>query len=114
MRISDWSSDVCSSDLAERDAADQSTQILIDVFGQALHAAFADHGAQPAQLPEPLRNTVVGSLVVVEPGDQPGQEQPDAGDRGPRPDPRAERIGVFKQMPRLRSEEHTSELQSLM
>src|SRR3546814_1702801 len=45
---------------AERDAADQSTKILIDVFGQALHAAFADHGAQTAQFPEPLRNTVVG------------------------------------------------------
>src|SRR3546814_19770431 len=83
---------------AERDAAYQSTQILINVFGQALHAAFADHGAQPAQLPDPLRNTVVGSLVVVEHADQPGQEQPDCGDRGPSPDPRAERVGYFKQM----------------
>src|SRR3546814_9793089 len=131
MRISDWSSDVCSSDLeqrsAPRDAEEQhqtAEEIQKDLgeFGAALAVG---------------REIVIGEigrfgekLVDAEIGHQ-GEEtehhpcSSKAIDRQPATD-RNERIGdVLEQPPRRdsglphprgcqRSEEHTSELQSLM
>src|SRR3546814_6445472 len=95
MRISDWSSDVCSSDLPLR-------------LGSAL-----DHQQQPLGLERFL--------------DEIGRAAPDRGDRSIKVavardhQHRDRRIAPFDLVeqvepvqPRARSEEHTSELQSLM
>src|SRR3546814_2726594 len=77
MRISDWSSDVCSSDLG---------------------AGFAGGAAHHARAAVRISGR--------------GDHCPAAGDRAARcadPDP-----GLFQRRTCLRSEEHTSELQSLM
>src|SRR3546814_2825458 len=120
MRISDWSSDVCSSDLVQRtgdqpDAAvaGGAAQDLLGVAGQALrvggvHAEAAQlaqqHHPYPREAPGDLRHfagdpveVVARREVELEPGD------PESGGRV------AVGQGVI-----LRSEEHTSELQSLM
>src|SRR3546814_3595663 len=94
MRISDWSSDVCSSDLARnRDAADRA--LLCPLQGSGARQVGEDPGM--------------------------GRRRRGAGDRGP-----VDRAGERQESslngreqrglsaPRSRSEEHTSELQSLM
>src|SRR3546814_6814929 len=118
MRISDWSSDVCSSDLEPRG-------IAFEAVADA--AQVADQGAQFAQGRAQLRQAVVGEAAdraavlvedlvgaargrvqlgqgAVEAVDQPGQLLHefaiDVADRA---------VGAVE-----RSEEHTSELQSLM
>src|SRR3546814_2543073 len=90
MRISDWSSDVCSSDLVIEFGVAHLTQQLLRVSGAN----------------EPL----------VDQRDAVGMEC-DASDRGDRPvkmglDPPEQ--GTFPDIGLVRSEEHTSELQSLM
>src|SRR3546814_9519674 len=86
MRISDWSSDVCSSDLLAETVAVHVRRQLVDAH-------------------------VVGELVVVvvhRRGDRLVQVHPAAA---------AVRVAVAALLPgnvELRSEEHTSELQSLM
>src|SRR3546814_8438827 len=94
MRISDWSSDVCSSDLPALHAPG---------FGIADHAR-PQHHRQPtggAKFEVDLALPVVGQREHV-----PGQQRP------------VVRIGaketVFDAVPYLRSDKHTSELQSLM
>src|SRR3546814_8218826 len=74
MRISDWSSDVCPSDLADR--ADAHRRQISRLFGDDL--------------------------------ERPGAARADVLER------RAARRHVSREHPRRRSEEHTSELQSLM
>src|SRR3546814_5595596 len=89
MRISDWSSDVCSSDLRDRDAAHRRSR---------RHRRLCDREcARQADRDQPQRQNRPGSGVssrwrgeIADPG-QPGNF-------------------LMKQ----RSEEHTSELQSLM
>src|SRR3546814_8654324 len=89
MRISDWSSDVCSSDLPHHAA-------VRDLPG-GLTGAAAAHRARPRQDPQ-----------HVEAGGHPRRRPPgEAGVRAPQ-DRRA------RQALDPRSEEHTSELQSLM
>src|SRR3546814_1230133 len=100
MRISDWSSDVCSSDLlgdaeVEHPAADTA----------ALQRRLARHAAQ-TPLHRPEQSAVVGVRLNKEAG---GARHPAS-------------VGAVLQRPDLevlrrvgpRSEEHTSELQSLM
>src|SRR3546814_2914896 len=101
MRISDWSSDVCSSDLAHQLAQ------LAD--GEVLAVAFA-----PADLPAILSGVVavaqrgVHLLVDLDELGSARDRQPDGlEDRGG-----GVEIRELAQQPR--SEEHTSELQSLM
>src|SRR3546814_4376593 len=89
MRISDWSSDVCSSDLVDRQCA------------VGAHLPF-DRRRQPAQ-PSAGKRPVEPQLrrkarIALRPRDEPHRLQRQPGI--------ARRIG--------RSEEHTSELQSLM
>src|SRR3546814_2401436 len=106
MRISDWSSDVCSSDPAAKDA----------------HAAFLQHLALDGLLKRFARldEAGQGGVAVRRPAGVPAEQQ--AAAVGDGDDHR--RIGarvVFEFTARApaepagaRSEEHTSELQSLM
>src|SRR3546814_2764231 len=96
MRISDWSSDVCSSDLPDRQRRAAIVRRL------RLSEGLSDRAflARPARPFDPRR-------------DEPG----DADDRGKGPAaPMTEDILISTdgRVGRLRSEEHTSELQSLM
>src|SRR3546814_4442606 len=102
MRISDWSSDVCSSDL------------VIELPGLAKRV---EHGADipiervdrgdrglPVRVAAPLRAVICAfTLALVQREARPGRIEP-----GPR---QVRRRSLERTM---RSEEHTSELQSLM
>src|SRR3546814_2320128 len=101
MRISDWSSDVCSSDLAHGRCAPQAPPRRGHRFPPD---ARVPHRRQPA--PDRLegdRACAQADLARV-----PGREEP-AADRGAR-----HRAADDGARARHRSEEHTSELQSLM
>src|SRR3546814_1232521 len=91
MRISDWSSDVCSSDL---EGVDRPVALVDHVDGDGI-------GGVVAEVPE-------AGLVDVEAADHVALGVEDADDDvlG------ARRAGVVGEL--VRSEEHTSELQSLM
>src|SRR3546814_6574073 len=120
MRISDWSSDVCSSDLAG--PWQLSLLVLSKVFSckkptpapclsqektlERFHACPSRHSSGKAQPPHPDRQPEAGRS---------------AGCRQPCPPPRRFRHGRAPaplrsrgRGPGHRSEEHTSELQSLM
>src|SRR3546814_3326733 len=88
MRISDWSSDVCSSDLRQRNTVPVATMAhdTSPSIGEVHQAAVLVPPALPSERHEsvgPLTNTWPSRLVPVG-------------------------------LPTIRSEEHTSELQSLM
>src|SRR3546814_9095175 len=96
MRISDWSSDVCSSDLVHMlDAGILAAQALESLL-QEEHAGQVARGRRAGQLDHRLalgRQQRLGAAAAATPGfDQ----------------------RVRRRVVRLRSEEHTSELQSLM
>src|SRR3546814_1478125 len=99
LRISDWSSDVCSSDLDRQDA-DGAHQC----DGLALHpGGFPPHSSLPSHLcpqcPSGFSTTTFTVIVPLVPkSNVRSKESPSA-------------IGRFRSD---RSEEHTSELQSLM
>src|SRR3546814_4419464 len=95
MRISDWSSDVCSSDLVEKQ---QALHVVDADAPQAFVQQVGDQVQTADQLPEFTLETQVGRYA----GHFIGQQQGPSG-----------RIASAGQQPG-RSEEHTSELQSLM
>src|SRR3546814_1409625 len=107
MRISDWSSDVCSSDLAHADVhqATEPRQALVDVASDGdATAGGREAGFAHARLARvrSVRTDVPRRALRQPRGEVPaGQRMAVEGRGGPRPG------GV-------RSEEHTSELQSLM
>src|SRR3546814_10917774 len=85
MRISDWSSDVCSSDLGRLKAGD--TVLLLGTGGVSIFALqFA---------------TLMGARTIVTSSSDEKLE-------------RARALGAWQTVHYRRSEEHTSELQSLM
>src|SRR3546814_7624622 len=90
MRISDWSSDVCSSDLA----------------------AGGDGGVR-GHLQHAVADLALEAAHHRERGDQRGHADGDAQDRGQR-DEGDEAVAALGAQVAQRSEEHTSELQSLM
>src|SRR3546814_7752660 len=95
MRISDWSSDVCSSDLRPKPfvEADGPLRAVLFEIGRDLAELYG-------HVPSPF-----GRIVLPPPG------QAKQGLLWPR----SERLAFPKRKPRRqRSEEHTSELQSLM
>src|SRR3546814_6235029 len=100
MRISDWSSDVCSSDLAERG------EIVADAGVVLRHAVERGHGQREA------RSCRQRAVVPVELVDDArvlrgiGRHR-DAGEV-------LRRRAQHRRAADVRSEEHTSELQSLM
>src|SRR3546814_2120825 len=110
MRISDWSSDVCSSDLLAQEAGFRAGQpgLATDVFGQAAACAWFRQRIAQARLLTARRDVEVeqGAAVARDGVAQLGGEGIDqaALDAGLRDHAFA--------LPR--SEEHTSELPSLM
>src|SRR3546814_8742246 len=107
LRISDWSSDVCSSDLASRVRRDIQAPVTVAVAAGAPATASplaTDMASAPAVLAEAdsLAAATVTELFTTKP-------------MQPRPWPRAILPGLPAQDAfTVRSEEHTSELQSLM
>src|SRR3546814_8143218 len=88
MRISDWSSDVCSSDLGQGDAE-------------------RDHREQAE--PEDDRRSIFGAAQIAHGnGDERGHDRAGEGDQC------ADAVQAAETACKARSEEHTSELQSLM
>src|SRR3546814_1682794 len=114
MRISDWSSDVCSSDLADSRRA-------VQPVVHPDHLPLVQHRRQLAA-GRRLRHRAAGRLPRLRAGDHaPLQGQP-GGDR-PMSSESIRKLMVsfyillffgFLFAPLIRSEEHTSELQSLM
>src|SRR3546814_5563338 len=106
MRISDWSSDVCSSDLADRAAAlpEFRARQGSGVRAGGLRGPLAARSPQPQPLPD--RRGQIGRIVRLHPFDV------DARDEGV--DRQVSSLGFRLQRVPERSEEHTSELQSLM
>src|SRR3546814_3353992 len=105
MRISDWSSDVCSSDLQRRDVVAPVAAVEADLHGGEafLGEAFGGLG-QRAGIAQHARGGV-GAHAVAAPAEQAPHRL--AGDlAGEVPEREVEGPA--------RSEEHTSELQSLM
>src|SRR3546814_6131671 len=110
MRISDWSSDVCSSDLQQFDTLlRQLIAHLAPILGHHLarHDAMIDEPRQPVRQnvarDAELLLELLEMMDAVESGAQ-DHERPSLAHRFER-----ERQGAM-----ARSEEHTSELQSLM
>src|SRR3546814_5078692 len=98
MRISDWSSDVCSSDLIQRLAEEQHRQ----------PRAYQRHHVHI--LPRRRRSNQLDPAIEEEISEE-GRENRDIGDR----ERAARRRNDQPPRPQLmRSEEHTSELHSLM
>src|SRR3546814_1132385 len=98
MRISDWSSDVCSSDLQPRHRPARRRPDLVGGHWPLPTGPTADHagGRHRRRLAVLCAAPVRGHLL--------GPERRLDGRRG----------GAARQLPLSRSEEHTSELQSLM
>src|SRR3546814_5273786 len=99
MRISDWSSDVCSSDLHDRQA---------DQHGGRDQESLAPHRSEGLSEAEIHLEAVVG-IPWVEGKGEVGTDRPDR-----RVIAEAEAGGPLHLLGEIRSEEHTSELQSLM
>src|SRR3546814_8107288 len=109
MRISDWSSDVCSSDLQRRDVVAPVAAVEADLHGGEafLGEAFGGLG-QRAGIAQHARGGV-GAHAVAAPAEQAPHRL--AGDlAGEVPEREVEGPAAAV----VRSEEHTSELQSLM
>src|SRR3546814_4493382 len=95
MRISDWSSDVCSSDLLaqSREQKVAAWQQILDIHAQQIYTiGIIAQVPQPVVVANTLRNVPEEGIYNWDPGAQFGMYRPE----------------------RFRSEEHTSELQSLM
>src|SRR3546814_7097081 len=90
MRISDWSSDVCSSDLRADGGNESAPEAVVDVLGGVDAKAIDMERGDPllVDVDHPGEDTRVFGKQVIEPG----------------------KIAIQT----ARSEEHTSELQSLM
>src|SRR3546814_15829400 len=65
MRISDWSSDVCSSDLqGTSDAPDSLLVWTRHMKAVNLHDAFVGHGCAGAQAPQPAVTVDAGAMWI--------------------------------------------------
>src|SRR3546814_1603587 len=102
MRISDWSSDVCSSDLLDHDAALAAGVVAAERV--ALRKHVGDHALERGALEKEIDETWPGNFRFGQLWRCRQRRDDRLGHRARR---LAERLGE-------RSEEHTSELQSLM
>src|SRR3546814_9961360 len=100
MRISDWSSDVCSSDLAGIPALDPNFLLQVPAPDAPFIQGIGD--AAPSELSSQIRQTVALETST------PASTDPAA------VAPIATMLKPADPVPTPRSEEHTSELQSLM
>src|SRR3546814_2585916 len=125
MRISDWSSDVCSSDLLDQRRVIEVLPALRDHAVPELEIAFEAGQAQPEFVRELERLGHVLALHADAAARRegavhhaPAVELQDAavGEAAAQRVPHLAGVdaGVLRQAERFRSEEHTSELQSLM
>src|SRR3546814_1027034 len=105
MRISDWSSDVCSSDL-QRDEARR----FVAVFRPHTRNADDDHAVEMARDREIVRRPPRLAAQPLERKDRDALQRLGNMEHAPAADVEVER----GDMRAVRSEEHTSELQSLM
>src|SRR3546814_6926441 len=115
MRISDWSSDVCSSDLERDDDEHRQEGAAVGVdrldhhggHARGEHAADADHAVGE-------RGTRQGAVAEAEHGE--AEQGEGGGDHCERSGPVSVSVPSSSAAPSMssRSEEHTSELQSLM
>src|SRR3546814_1395421 len=105
MRISDWSSDVCSSDLADHKAHAQEREALADRMRGAPDTV--DAAALAVGEPAGHRHHPARRAETLEPAVEPPQQHRKP-QRGGKPHRQVAQRG------HQRSEEHTSELQSLM
>src|SRR3546814_8976720 len=112
MRISDWSSDVCSSDL-----------LMLDTLVAAVTHGRADHGTVIAAVRETLADATLDAAFIGEAvllpsenfiGDQLAVVEPEAIFRARATLRRDLGTALDPHWRAARSEEHTSELQSLM
>src|SRR3546814_5723505 len=108
MRISDWSSDVCSSDLSAVDAL----QRLIDGDRRPPVQAFGGLRAG-ADIAEAEQHLVLQDMAVVDADRYPKPILCRVNRRHPHVD-QVVVVGIDVVAPAARSEEHTFELQSLM
>src|SRR3546814_1555630 len=104
MRISDWSSDVCSSDLKLRQGQDDAMLALCEkYYDHGLYLRLIEHAGEAEQKDLKLGYADCALPLILE-HNTPNNSIPllwaetDGGEHGPA----------------MRSEEHTSELQSLM
>src|SRR3546814_9056752 len=105
MRISDWSSDVCSSDLGGADLSLRSVEKFVAYWNPALKADAKGHAQFTFTTPDNLSGWRVLAMAVT-PSDRMGLGQ--GGIKVSKP------TELRSALPNQRSEEHTSELQSLM
>src|SRR3546814_8502478 len=121
MRISDWSSDVCSSDLVETGPAAEFERVCrVDgLLARINHAARQGERGREGQVPFDIgvgehfgdADRVIAFVDAALGPAQPGVVEGQAGD-DPKP---VDRLAVQRDLDAaVRSEEHTSELQSLM
>src|SRR3546814_1303774 len=99
MRISDWSSDVCSSDLVASLAHAFADAALRDIASRELLALAIDDRCCPRQKAARIRGE-----TAADPPNEAGKEGLH----------REATLATDHAAPHTRSEEHTSELQSLM
>src|SRR3546814_7059377 len=107
MRISDWSSDVCSSDLRgiKSGTAREATPAELLALLDAVQLSEDDAGLAVSK---PQRRIARGKSDAA-PVTRPGRSR-----RSPRDDDEDDGFESNKRRAKRRSEEHTSELQSLM
>src|SRR3546814_9051699 len=124
MRISDWSSDVCSSDLAARAAHEHDTLVVVitgghgELFWQRFSGVTLDPLSEMASTPIPtlasllpderVFGTGAPALTAARGWGEAVSLHPNSADFLALP------AHLAQLPPRPRSEEHTSELQSLM
>src|SRR3546814_4299991 len=121
MRISDWSSDVCSSDLGlVPGVRDRRARLLSDLVAGRDRAQQA-RGHEPGNHPGTPRHPVVADRILgtLEPCPARTLERRGAGVVGAdigaiRVERGATRVARFPRSRRCRSAEHTSEIQSLI
>src|SRR3546814_1597290 len=119
MRISDWSSDVCSSDLLERDCGHGLAALGLRGWRPAAEAFFEQRRQRrQRRVAAGVDHRIVGTHPVRMPGGDIGAGE---GCQRLRPPAELHAIGMRRAVKdigerplRDRSEEHTSELQSLM
>src|SRR3546814_2882339 len=109
MRISDWSSDVCSSDLPEGDCREELHVAAAAEAQREEHEAEAEGGAGEAEVDGPVDRAAHGDGVGRKQRD--GRQAVAVRNRQAAP---VARRGGDEDAGEGRSEEHTSELQSLM
>src|SRR3546814_7198437 len=118
MRISDWSSDVCSSDLSAEHQILRSAKPFVDDDDHVIaHRGEGDrerdHADAEAHRQPDGEQVERGRRVRQHPDDEVEAQQQEA-DRQRQQEPRRKGIAAEKGDVAERSEEHTSELQSLM